>query len=71
MMPQKDGLAVIKELRRYIDAMQDAFDFQKPTFVIATAYFSEKFEKNAILNGADYCVEKPINFAQIQRVLGL
>jgi CheY-like chemotaxis protein len=43
MMPQKDGLAVIKELRRYIDAMQDAFHFQKPIFVIATAYYSCEF----------------------------
>ena len=70
-MPQKNGIEVIQDLKSYLLEIKETYEFESPVFIVVTAYYSAAFEKNAILNGADYCVEKPINIATIQNLLGL
>ena len=53
MMPHKDGLATIRELRQMPD-------FEQTAIILLTALSDEKYEIEGLKNGADDYIAKPI-----------
>lgn len=55
IMPNLDGIGVLERVSRMND-------INKPSFVIVSAIMNDKIANNAISLGADYFMQKPIDF---------